>query len=627
MAEFRALSLALGVSSDEEEPRPEEISQNSIALGLDSVPRTGTRDVFVLKQNERNKMLGRRRRNQVGPGRGEVPRGEQRLAIQRDNRVKRIQFKREMTSDEVILTFKDAFCGYRIEQGRRRVRPTNTIVRQLLRSATTRAEFYKSTASGHAVERLAFHQQFPTGQELLAAYSRSTSKIYVYLYANQETEPQREQPSRSVAELVRHRLTPNAHSTPVQVSDDDIIMVEPPTATAGAEGEQRDDLSDTVVLPSNGAENQPDEESVNEESEDNGIVVDSFQGSMNDTISAINEEEVATFPQVGEYQNQHIFDPIELRDIDPNVDDLICLTPTMDLVSELPELSSLDFEMVCQQSLKLRKILVIIVFDNSSVATIQRTLQGLHATDCIFWCVSLDSSEFNKETVTGFLDNMQRQNQIESGLARAKDTLETVERRFDESYLTCSGCQSTQEKVTSHSAACQTVERELATGQPLHPSLISVACQASGRKLSTSEVAVETDREEIATPRSMAAVLRQVRKAKVPAQPDHGGIKVSARGRNGVTSKIFLEGTTFQGMYDYIGSKDDQPLYFQLVTFDGKIVHKTERIFHPVVLNIKESESDEYKEISQFFEETDIFLGDGINDGRGSESNENCEET
>eukprot|EP00794_Sanderia_malayensis_P000749 gene749-29_t len=303
MAEFRALSLALGVSSDEEEPRPEEISQNSIALGLDSVPRTGTRDVFVLKQNERNKMLGRRRRNQVGPGRGEVPRGEQRLAIQRDNRVKRIQFKREMTSDEVILTFKDAFCGYRIEQGRRRVTykydctTASTISNNKYRS---KAEFYKSTASGHAVERLAFHEQFPTGQELLAAYSRSTSKIYVYLYANQETEPQREQPSRSVADPVRHHLTPNAHSTPVQVSDDDIIMVEPPTATAGAEGEQRDDLSDTVVLPSNGAENQPDEESVNEENEeneDNGIVVDSFQGSMNDTISAINEEEVATFPQ------------------------------------------------------------------------------------------------------------------------------------------------------------------------------------------------------------------------------------------------------------------------------------------------------------------------------------------
>ena len=36
--------------------------------------------------------------------------------------------------------------------------------------------------SGHSVETLTFEQHFPTGRELLSAFSRSSAKIYLYLH-------------------------------------------------------------------------------------------------------------------------------------------------------------------------------------------------------------------------------------------------------------------------------------------------------------------------------------------------------------------------------------------------------------------------------------------------------------
>ena len=142
MASFRRLAMELnrrlndssdedngGIQEDAEEERGarRDIGRYEALQAVGgNISRIGTREVIFLSRTEREEMFRKGRNGR----RGEVPRGGQRTVIQRENRIVRVQFRREMTSREVREAMRAEFEPV---DGRRR----NRNICRLLRSPTT----------------------------------------------------------------------------------------------------------------------------------------------------------------------------------------------------------------------------------------------------------------------------------------------------------------------------------------------------------------------------------------------------------------------------------------------------------------------------------------------------------
>lgn len=145
MALFRALNRELAASDEEDDDARRERDSREVdrgnvqdAAAVVPIPRSGTREVIFLTNEERRSMFNARRPAGARLRRGEVPRGQQRERIVRELRSVRVRFVNSMSSEEILRSFRDAFSPYEVVGGARVNRPTNHTIRRLLRAPSVR---------------------------------------------------------------------------------------------------------------------------------------------------------------------------------------------------------------------------------------------------------------------------------------------------------------------------------------------------------------------------------------------------------------------------------------------------------------------------------------------------------